>query len=270
MIYGHMYAHDHMHVTRGAKRPWVNEQGFYFECHSEKQLCASGALEPAGTKDIWWDSCYVGEDMLRELSEHYYRTVLFLFEADCELIPKFRITDQWGLGLVPGDIVTNIGISVNCASYDFAGLDSILGDESDFFNPNNGWNNTNANNGGWGAAASGWGDESPTGRKPCEALSLSLEHLFGFKVGTSISIQLSVETISKCSYFEGHQWMCEAVIPVLLPTLQRLKVAGYKLRVVLNSEDRWAVDCSTKNDFTFLGDRLNIDAVQTAFELVST
>lgn len=199
--------------------------------------------------------------MLRQLSEHYYRTVLFLFEADCELLPKFWITDQWGLRFIPGDIATNIGISVNCASYGFAGIESILRDESDSANPNNG---------GWGATTSAWGDSSAPAPKPCEALSLSLEHLFGFRAGTNISIRFSVETINKRNCLDGQQWMCEAVMPVLLSTLQRLKVVGYKLRIVPSTEDFWAVNRGTKDDFTISGQRLDKDAIQTSFGLVST
>jgi hypothetical protein len=98
----------------------------------------------------------VGENMLRELSEHYCLTVLFLFAADCELLPKFRITDQWGLGFVPGDIATNIGILMDCGSYNFAGIESILRDDPNSANANNSWSTLDI-------------DSTPD-RKPCEAL----------------------------------------------------------------------------------------------------
>lgn len=37
MIYGHMYACDEMHVTRGDKWPWLSERAIYFNCYSEKE-----------------------------------------------------------------------------------------------------------------------------------------------------------------------------------------------------------------------------------------
>ncbi|KAH4981293.1 hypothetical protein HBI76_171810 [Parastagonospora nodorum] len=253
MIYGHLHARDEMRVTRGVKDRWSDGSEPYFNSCSEKHWCASGAHEVAGTKDLWWDSCCVGENMLRELSEHYYRTVLFLFAADCELLPKFRITDQWGLGFVPGDIATNIGISIDRASYAFADIELILRDDSSSANANISW--------------SAWDIDSTPDRKPCEALSLDLEHLFGFRAGTNIFIQVSVETIKKRSLLENQQWMCDAVMPILLSTLQRLKVAGYKLKIVLSSKERWAFSRDTEDDFTFSGQKLDMDVMQSSFGL---
>jgi hypothetical protein len=102
------------------------------------------------------------------------------------------------------------------------------------------------------------------------SIALDLEHLFGFRAGTNIFIRFSVEKTQKRSFLENQQWICDAVMPILLSTLQRLIVAGYKLKIVLSSKERWAFSRDTEDDFTFSGQKLDMDAMQTSFGLVST
>jgi hypothetical protein len=41
------------------------------------------------------------------------------FGTKAELIPRFQFTDQWEIGAMPADFVTNIRLVIRCGAVDF-------------------------------------------------------------------------------------------------------------------------------------------------------
>jgi hypothetical protein len=80
-------------------------------------------------------------------------------------LAKVRITDTFGLGILPVDFVLNVEISIDIHKYDFLGLSS---------NHHYRW---------------GW-DIAPT---PRTEVLYNLEHLFGFKTGTKLTINCNMD-----------------------------------------------------------------------------
>jgi hypothetical protein len=107
----------------------------------------------------------------RNMIEHYYRSVLFHFHEWFALLPSFRLTDQWKVGVLPADIIMNIAVDVLCHRHNFNGLDPKSSDNSI-----NGW---------WGGRQ--YWDRS---RKETLGFLLELEHIFGFAPGTKVTISV--------------------------------------------------------------------------------
>lgn len=103
IIYGHLNDQSKARITSGPDS-WSG-QGSYFVSTSEADFRQYQDRDSNPSRKHWWDVEFVGAYMRRELSEHYYRSVRFLFDTNFGLLPKFRVTDQWKLGFCPADIV---------------------------------------------------------------------------------------------------------------------------------------------------------------------
>ncbi|KAH7109283.1 hypothetical protein B0J11DRAFT_620439 [Dendryphion nanum] len=72
---------------------------------------------PATPADYWgyrrqWNVNYVGEDVLQELAENWYKTSVFNISGGRRWIEDFFSHDRWGLGLVPSKLITTIEVDV--------------------------------------------------------------------------------------------------------------------------------------------------------------
>lgn len=249
MIYGYLHAQHEVYVRW---REWPGPG--YFSSQSEAHW-RRGTEQPP---DYWWNPEFTGALMVREMSEHYFRNVCIQFGDDFQSIPKFRITDQWRLGYTPSQVIANIGVTIRCGSYDFEGLELMREEESP-----------------WDQSASGWGGiESPPRRDPRSDLLSALELLFGFRQGTKISLRVWANRALKGTFLEKQKWMCDNVIPFILPTLQRFGEAGYKVRVIISrhgwDEPRYGYGWDrTNRDFTLEGTALSSEVVKNSFKAVS-
>jgi hypothetical protein len=119
IIYGHLnyLSEGHIDYRSGS---WGTVGYFKSTSEADWQLCSNQRGRPR--KNHWWDVDFVGDYMRREMSEHYFRSVRFLFDTYFEWLPKFRVTDQWKLGFCPVEIVLNIGVTIQCGDLDFKGL----------------------------------------------------------------------------------------------------------------------------------------------------
>lgn len=119
-------------------------------------------------------------------------------------IPEFRVTDALSAGIMPMDYVLNVRIFADCSQYLFHGLD----EEQDF-----------------------WDIEHP------RRLLAGLEHLFGFKKGTKITIGLKIEVeyLEPRLRADGLNWLINVVVRSGLPSLLRLDEAGYKVMIHLRT-----------------------------------
>jgi hypothetical protein len=244
MIYGYVNTTADMRIDLNAG--WGGKYS-YFESVSEAQWHDS-IKDP----QHWWETDFVGENLRRELSEYYYRSNCFLFSDKFELLPRFRVTDQWKLGFVPADVIANVGVSISCADYDFKGLVPLSKPDRN----SSAWDYD-----GWG------GDISP--RDPCSVLLSKLEQLFGFKKGTRVSMKFIVgKGKKKGTTLEVKQWLCDTVLAFTLPSIQRLASNGYVLRIIL--ADGFACDgYIKKDDFIFESKTFDQDTIQSSFDLVS-
>lgn len=243
MIYGHLHEQQEVHISHGSA-DWGRTT--YFDSTSECQWRNAGWGSPR-SKDLWWEASCVGEHMLQELSEHYYHSIIFHFADDFSMLPRFRTTDPWNLGFIPADVVTNIVVSLNCANYNFVGLEKVPVDNN-----------------------RGWGNDDVAEREACDLLLPKLENLFGFRSGTKMSIKFLVGAAKNGTAVEAQEWMCETVMPLVFPTLRRLETAGYKLRIILHRKDNgWSDDYTTDENFVFEDQNLSLDALCASFVPVS-
>jgi hypothetical protein len=252
MIYGYLHTRSEMHV-RG-EDGWSSYTNYFTSVSATDWLYSSASDPP---EDIWWVVDFVGERIRREMSEHYYRSVLFLFDDEFNLLSKFRVADQWKLGFVPADLATNIGVHINCGAYDFDGLKSLPQSQPS--------NNTNAWNTG-----DGW--NSPNPHKDRSVLLANLEQLFGFKKGTKISIKFSVNKAEKGgTTLDVQQWLCDTVLTFVRPSLERLTSTGCSVRIILGRRDGHGpyIKEYRDKDFVFKSKTFEQDTIQSSFELVS-
>lgn len=155
-------------------------------------------------------------------------------------MPRFRVTDQWKLGFHPVEFASKIDITINCEEYAIEGVTPL---PSVRF-----WANHTANLDPWDYSEEQIAHiaSKRRGPKPISTLLVELESLFGFKSGTSITFNLSLTDIRIRSTLEKQEWLCDNVMPVVFPTLQRLMGAGQRIFTVLigqkNYECAWDVD----------------------------
>ena len=243
MIYGHLDPGEVTHIVH-ENIGWGGMS--YFNSDSEAQLHAPWEV----VSGHWWEVECVGEHMRREVSEHYYRSVCFDFSQNFDLLARFRVTDQWKLGFIPADIVTNVSVTINCEDYDFDGLEAPTVDNS-----------------GWGGDNSG----SLSGHRPRHKLLSRLESLFGFKRGTKVRMQFSVGQCRKGSTLEKQQWLCDTVLPFAFPTIQPLHGAGYNICLVLSRADSFGLDYNfTTSPEIVINGSLTYEACKAQFETVSS
>jgi hypothetical protein len=244
MIYGYLYLSGTKYLGNAAARM---SGPTYFKSRSEADWQRNGWRDCP--ENHWWKIDFVGEYFRRELSEHYYRSNLFSFGDSFDLLSKFRVTDQWNLGFVPADVVTNVGVQIDCDGYDFDGLKSLQ--------------DPSPNNDVWGGATS-------NRRKPHSTLFLSLDQLSGFKKGTKVSIKFFVDNSGRGGTAgEVQQWLCDTVLPIVLPGVHRLISAGYVIHVVLAKTESWDDDDIVNEDFVFAGKTFEQDTIQSALDIVS-
>jgi hypothetical protein len=155
------------------------------------------------------DSNYFSPKFSRELRETHYQSSYFNFGTNIEAIPRFRIRDIWNVGFTPADAVMTIGVSLTCHTYDFDGL--IIPDSI------------------------GWDDwEGPLVSR--DDLLARLEMLFGFRRGTKIDVYLDIDRRYLPSTLDKGQWTCDTVVPIILPTLRRLAIAGVTVNICLEKD----------------------------------
>jgi hypothetical protein len=205
IIYGHLNYLPEAHVDLDPLRGW--EEVGYFVSTSEAEWQSAPHYTPRSNH--WWEVEFVGCCLKREMSEHYYRSVRFLFDSHFEWLPRFRVTDQWNLGFRPVDIVLNIGVTIDCGDFTFEGLEPRE-DVDDW--------------------------STVTGRRSCDQLAMQLEHLFGFKQRTKIFVTITVDAVLNGGSLEAQAWMCKTVLPIILPTIRRLMSAGYNIQLTLSKQ----------------------------------
>jgi hypothetical protein len=151
------------------------------------------------------------------------------FGTDFGLIPRFQTTDQWKVGIIPADFVTNVAVAINCNRSDFDV--AILNRET--FRCGSPWcdwgdNNESSANDFAACPCIEYRDKRIP-KTPRSILLSNLQTLFGFRKGTKISIRISApgDLVDELTYIR------DIVIPIILPTLRRLYDNGYKVKVVL-------------------------------------
>ncbi|KAF2026540.1 hypothetical protein EK21DRAFT_92284 [Setomelanomma holmii] len=160
--------------------------------------------------------------MLEELKEHYYQATCFDFGSDYKLIPIFQSTDQWQLGNVPAEFVTTLKVSIDCCKIDF---DAAIEKPSPFC----GCHRASRGLDMFSCCDPGYNRTSKMHRIK---LLADLQTLFDFKIGTKICIKINVIEASNGNLGEL-TYALDTVIPIILPTLQRLSQVGYVVKVIL-------------------------------------
>ncbi|KAL6709838.1 hypothetical protein ACN47E_000623 [Coniothyrium glycines] len=78
---------------------------------------------PESDRDAhYWDANYVGQDMVREMVESWYRTSLFYFYDkvnNASVVDRFLVTDRWNLGLKPRDFIRKVKLELGPNAYYF-------------------------------------------------------------------------------------------------------------------------------------------------------
>jgi hypothetical protein len=175
------------------------------------------------------DPNHVTRAFTRELVEKHYRTSTFELPASFFALEHVGVKNEWSVGFTPVDYIMNISVPVQCQHFLFPGL--VVP------------NTTN-----WVQAGTGGWDHQGT-QKPVDVLSGNLEALFGFRAGTKIIVRLVVHPDWFPSHRDKAEWECDTVVPVLLPTLRRLVLAGAKVKVCL--EDEGCVLAVSYSGYTF-------------------
>ncbi|KAF1829854.1 hypothetical protein BDW02DRAFT_651048 [Decorospora gaudefroyi] len=199
-------------AIRSELKAW-NHYNYFSSSHEAQLQHASESVD----EDHWWNKDFVGAEMRREIGENYYRISCFEFGDEFENIPRFRVTDQWKLGFLPVDFVQKVEVSVTCDGSSFKRMDEAREQEL----PTD-W--------GWDGYERGIILSTTT-------LMAHLELLFGFRPGTAISIKLKLDPYQEMSAFERQEFACENLVPLIFPTLQRLKNNGFKVRFILHASN---------------------------------
>jgi hypothetical protein len=173
-----------------------------------------------------WSADFLGDRVLQELLEWYYHATTFDFGKNWTFIPEFRSNDQWDLGHVPADFVTNIEVTLEFDDWEAIRFKREMED---------GWSyapwNTGSNS--WNVPC-GCADRTKP-KDPRFKLLTALESLFGFRQGTKIDLHVTMS--------DGYDWSNQrahirnVVIPFVLPSLLRLQTAGYKVAIILSPRD---------------------------------
>jgi hypothetical protein len=56
----------------------------------------------------YWNTEYVGEEVVRELAKKFYANTCFDFRTNFHLIPRVLKEDRWNLGLIPGSRICHV------------------------------------------------------------------------------------------------------------------------------------------------------------------
>lgn len=146
----------------------------------------------------FWDAEYVGDAMLREVVENYYRTSTFIFGDDAGVMKRFLEADEMGLEILPRDLVSNIEVYLNAVSYDRGSFRGYM-----FGVP----------------------------RKP-ERLRETLGGLFLLKQGANIRIHFLTDTKTEKERDEH----CAAALPSLFSSVQLAELKGYQVKLVVDEK----------------------------------
>ncbi|KAF9697570.1 hypothetical protein EKO04_004373 [Ascochyta lentis] len=174
-----------------------------------------------------WDPAFVTTEVHMELIEQYFRATTFHFRKTFEHIAKFRATDPWKTGYIPAQFPTNIAVTVACKRYvlEFAELE----DKSD---EDDGWNDYHP----WGSVD--WANAPNPPQKTSSDLLADLDVLFGFHHATKFEITVVSRDKRKGNFLKQQDWMCKHLIPLMTPTLQRLRAQGHHVCIVLCGSSR--------------------------------
>lgn len=256
MIYG--WIHTERSVFAGYEdRCWIDALGRvpYEESKSEYHFRKSHHYP--GEAHLWTAE-FLGETVTRELAEHYFRTVTFQFGTTWSWMPRFRITDQWNLGWVPGEFIANVALTINCREY-IMGANKVDLDES--WDPNAPWVTDEAR------------QRIEVDRSnvsfPSSKLLQSLEDLFAFRQGTRFCIDLVIS-----GYDPGQEplemkgRMFRTMMPIIFSTLERLVHEGFSVKIVL---DRRPYPNMTPNlEIALTPNNLDLEYLNEHFTQVST
>ncbi|KAI8931797.1 hypothetical protein NX059_011434 [Plenodomus lindquistii] len=223
----------------------------YFESRSRGESGPKGIN--TGTKHCW-DVRFVGPDTLRELGEHYYKSVCFAIDSsDLHLLSRFRTFDVWRFGLLPASFVHKIHVNVNANAYD---LDDKWHLDDDGLEPDSQASIAAAR----AFAKAKWGhqgaDEKYLIPKSVAGLLNQLESLFGFKSRSKLYIRVQALRDSYKDPFvlaalEKQKWMMNKVAHVVFPTLNRLVQSGLHLELSLEVRKRHCpATFNVVNDFS--------------------
>ena len=210
MIYGYIYLEGKIDITPE-----------YLDAESPKQL------------DHWRYAEFVGSDMHQELGEHFFRITVFKFGSSMSClarVPKCRVFDESKIGYVPAYYAMDVQIDISCVDYDIEHF-LVDPDKSKKKNSNGGWNTNN----GWGSS-----ERSEPEYESKVAFLSNLESLFGFQQGTKLLLRIVGEGgWGMEGYIQSQEWMCNNIVPLIHPTVQRLKAAGYHMGLVLAVGEEW-------------------------------
>ena len=188
--------------------------------HGSCEFCAPGSdilyniVQP---HSHLFKAAYVTSDFSKELLETFYRTTTFDLQDQFTKLGAFRSMDRGDFGIIPANFIVNLSMHIRCEKYDFEGVMPTL-DRFDKDYP----------------------------LKPRRTLLADLEALFGFKSGTKIDSHRRINRSWLRVTREVPFWECDFVVPVILPTMQRLAAAGtkvtlcfdyYGVEVVVDRED---------------------------------
>jgi hypothetical protein len=223
MIYGYIHPGSTMKVFSHNKHGgWGNNvKPSYFRFDSEAGWRLDCLSHP---RDHLWSADSLGDDMFPELVEQYYRATHFEFGDQYDLIPRFQFTDQWGLGTIPADYVTNAKVSIVCEQGQDYSIS--LPDRGSCSRRNSGcrcWDCPEEDK---------WCRTELPSTPPRVKLLTQLQTLFGFKPGTRISIEINTRFLFDTP-LEELKLVRDTIIPIIFSTLQRLHKNGYLVDIVL-------------------------------------
>ena len=173
--------------------------------HGICEICAPGSdiLERfAQLPSHLSNAAYVTSDFSKELLETFYRTTTFELQDRFDKLGAFRSMDRGDFGIIPANYIVNLSMHIRCEKYDFEGVMPTL-DRYDKDYP----------------------------LKSCRILLADLEALFGFKSSTKIDLHLRFNRNWLRVMRGAEFWECDFVVPVILPTMQRLAAAGTKVKL---------------------------------------
>ncbi|KAH7087831.1 hypothetical protein FB567DRAFT_355219 [Paraphoma chrysanthemicola] len=73
--------------------------------------------DPRARRDIWRFVEYTGENVGKEIAEHWYRASKFMVYAEDNLFDKFLSTDVWERNIIPADVVRNLCLIIGTLQY---------------------------------------------------------------------------------------------------------------------------------------------------------
>ncbi|KAI4951772.1 hypothetical protein J4E86_007188 [Alternaria arbusti] len=147
-------------------------------------------------------AAYVTPDFSIELLERFYSSTTFDVQDQFTKLGAFRSMDRGDFSIIPANYIVNLSMHIRCEKYDFEGVMPTL-DRFDKDYP----------------------------LKPRRTLLADLEALFGFKSGPKIDLHLRFNRNWLRIMRGAEFWECDFVVPVILPTMQRLAAAGTKVKL---------------------------------------